>query len=255
MPKLGMDSDERLKSGAGYRYSGTKLKHLAQSGNTEQTLFTLLCDVSSSVSGFRDQLEACVRAALRGLKEWGRKSGRENAIQACFVTFSTNVVEVHGFRLLTEIDPDSPEYEIRPGGTTAMYEATATRLDVTAAEAKRQADAGFTVNAETFVIGDGLEYPGSSSWPLAKVKERLKALEGHEELDSHLGVLVGVNTKGNDDVKRFLAQFKDEAGWDVQKNVEDALAPGGMDELIELAVSSVSSMSQGVGSGAKSLDI
>lgn len=253
MPKIRIGTDEKFAQSGNFGYSGAKLTHLADVGGAEFTLVTILSDVSSSVSPFKVEMEACLRASITELKEWANKAGKENAVMLRWVTFASQVVEQHGFRLLSECDPD--DYRLDVGGTTACFEATTKALWATGDYAQKLAEADWLVNALALVITDGLEYPGDRNFELSGVKDALTAMRNrHESIESHVGILVGVNTAGSDDVKAYLAKFEAQAGFDHMRTIEEATADG-LADLTQLIVSSVSSQSQGIGSGGASVRI
>lgn len=253
MPKITLGTDEKFTASNNFGYSGAKLDHLASVGGAEFTLVTIYSDVSSSVSPFKAEMETCLRSAIKELQAWALKAGKENAIMLRWVTFASEVIEQHGFRLLNECDADS--YDLEVGGATHCFEAVVKGNGATGDYARRLADADWMVNALSIVITDGDEYPGDRAFQLADVKRSLAELKLRQEnLESHVGILVGVNTRGNDNVKSYLARFETEAGWDHMRSIEDATTDG-LTDLTRLIVSSVSSQSQGVGSGGASVRI
>lgn len=248
-----MGTNENFTTSGNFGYSAAKLDHLANVGGAEFTLVTILSDVSSSVQGFKVEMEACLRNSISELIEWAGKAGKENAVMFRWVTFGSTVEEQHGFRLLAECDPG--DYRLDVGGQTHCYEAATKALRATGDYALRLAKADWMVNALTIPITDGQEYPGDRAFPLSGVKEALVEMcETHEGIESHVGILVGVNTAGNDPVKGYLAKFEAEAGWDHMRTIEEATADG-LADLTQLIVSSVSSQSQGIGSGGASVRI
>lgn len=253
MPAITMGTDEKFTTPSNFGYSGAKLDHLATVGGAEFTLVQILSDVSASVGPFKIEMEECLKGAILELQGWASKAGKENAIMLRWVRFASAVEEQHGFRLLSECEP--ADYKLDCGGCTACYEAATKSLRATGDYAKRLAEADWIVNALTIVITDGAEYPGTAAFPLSGVREALDDLkQTHETIESHLGILVGVNTSGNDSVKAYLSKFEADAGWDHMRSIEDATTDG-LTDLTQLIVSAVSSQSQGVGSGGASVRI
>ncbi len=254
MPKIRMDTEERLATPASrYEYSAARLDHLAAVGGSEMTLVTIYSDTSSSVSPFKDEMSKCLRQAVVDLQEWGKKSGRANSVLLRWVTFASDVIEQHGFRLLGECDPS--DYALKVGGQTHCYEAVTKGLEATGDYAGTLAASDWSVNALSIAITDGQEYPGDRAFPVGGVGAALKDLkQRHEEIESHTGILVGVNTRGNDAIKQYLATFESEAGWDHMRTIEDADTDGLLD-LGNLIVSSVSATSVAVGTGGASTSL
>lgn len=254
MPVIKMGTDERLTTQANaFRYSAAKLSHLEKVGGAEFTLVTIYSDVSSSVSPFKAEMAECLQRSVRDLKDWAERSGKSNAVMLRWVTFASEVVERHGFRLLAECDPGA--YALEVGGSTHCYEAAVKGLDALDDYATRLAASDWLVNALSIWVMDGLEYPGDSTYPLSRVASSLAALKRkHEEIESHVSILVGVNTKDNDDVKRGLAKFEADAGIDHMRTIEEANETG-LTDLSGLILSSVSSQSKGIGSGGASVKL
>lgn len=254
MPRIRLDHKEKLTTPASsYSYSAARIEHLAEVGGADQTLVTILSDVSFSVEEFKAEMERCLRGAVTGIQRWGKASGRDNSVLLRWVTFSSEVEEQHGFRLLSECDP--ADYRLEVGGTTHLYEAATKANEVTGHYGQRLAEEDFRVNALTIAITDGQEYPGTDpKFRLAGVTASFEALRGQEELDSHCGILVGVNVEGNPGIRKWLADFETAARWDHMVTTGD-FGEGTATDLADFIVSSISSTSAAIGSGGASQSI
>jgi hypothetical protein len=127
MPKL-LDITD-MQSGpipglGSYNFSGVRPERL---GASEYTLVTIAVDTSTSVFDFRTQLIDCLRLAVDSC----RKSPRAANILVRVITFARSVKEVHGFRPLNEIDTAAEYGDITIGGSTALYDATASAVGAT----------------------------------------------------------------------------------------------------------------------------
>ena len=63
-------------------------------GASEYTLVTIAVDISTSVSGFENELEACVKAILGAAK----KSPRADNLLVRIISFNSDLEEIFGFK-------------------------------------------------------------------------------------------------------------------------------------------------------------
>ena len=103
MPKLTNDDLSNFKTPAAYTFSGVRAEDLEAS---EYTLVTIVQDISSSVCSFEQEMTDCLKTILESCK----KSPRAANLMVRLVGFNTSVNELHGFRMLSDIDP--VEYDI-----------------------------------------------------------------------------------------------------------------------------------------------
>ncbi len=107
MPKLADASMETGNIGtSNFKFSGVRIEHL-QNVASEFTLATIAVDVTGSVMGFENELRRCLITAVESCK----KSPRSNNLLLRVLLFSTSfqegIEEIHGFKPLSEIDPNS----------------------------------------------------------------------------------------------------------------------------------------------------
>ncbi|MBP9821867.1 MAG: hypothetical protein KBC81_00225 [Candidatus Pacebacteria bacterium] len=240
------DGTETSKIGGrqGFQFSAVRIDHLT---STEYTLVTIAVDVSGSVSGFKDELRRCVIAAVDSCK----KSPRSNNLLLRVLLFSdmfkNSIEEIHGFKPLGEIDPNTyPDF--RTGGWTPLYDAAFSAVGATNAYAKRLMGQDFLANGIVFVITDGGD--NTSSATLSMVKDEMdRGLVG-EEIESLVGVLIGINAQS---CKGYLEKFEAETGM---KYIDAGDATKGkLAKIAQFVSQSVSSQSQSLGTGGPSQNI
>jgi uncharacterized protein YegL len=240
MPKLLNNADMdtgNIPGLSGYKFSAVRTDRL---GASEYTLVTIACDVSTSVDAFRDLLIKTVKAAVDGC----RKSPRAANILVRVVSFNQSVEEVHGFKPLSEIDPD--EYDrIRTGGATALYDACASAIGAMTEYGRILARQDYGVNGVLYIVTDGED--NRSTYNPATVRQKAEeALKG-EVLESFASVLMGVNAS-DARMSGYLQLFQKEAGLTAYRDAGDA-TPGNMAKMAGFISQSVSSTANSLGTG------
>ena len=139
-----------FKSGSGFHFSGTNINNL---GASEYTLVGIAADVSSSVSGFAKEIEGCLVSSIEGCQ----KSPRADTLLARFTTFCARITEEHGFRPLADCHLANYAGSIRPGGTTALYDASVDIVDSLATYGKDLTARDYTANGIVVVMTDGMD--------------------------------------------------------------------------------------------------
>jgi len=247
MPRMMDDTMETGKVGTGvqaFQFSGTRIEHL---GATEYTLVTIAKDHTGSVEGFENELDASVAAAIESCK----KSPRAGNLLLRVIYFSSSfpggIMEVHGFKPLSEVDPKSYP-KTRPGGMTPLFDATFSTVGATNAYAKKLMDQDFLANGIVFVITDGDDNASRSTTTMVK-KEVERGAKG-EEIESLITVLVGINAGQCTDK---LDQFAKGVG--MQYIDAGEATKGKLAKLAQFVSQSVSSQSQSLGTGGPSQNI
>ena len=238
MPKFNPTEDDKLPvPNSGYHYSAVKPALL---GATEYTLVTLVRDRSGSVSSYANDLDACTKVVIEAC----RKSPRAENLLIRVTDFNGQVDEVHGFKLLDQID--TADYQpIYCGGGTALFDAVHNAIGASNAYGASLSSKKFTVNSCVYIITDGDDNQSVLS-PTAIKAEIDKARTG-ETMESIVTVLVGVNTSQG--FNQYLQDFQAQAGLDQYVNLGDA-TPGKLAKLAGFISKSISSSSQSLGSGA-----
>jgi uncharacterized protein YegL len=231
--------------GKGFKYTGTRLEHL---GATEYTLVTIAVDDTGSVSPFADQLLEMLKMSVLACK----KSPRSDNIMVRVIRFSNkyagNIDELHGFKPLSLIDPQTDYALSSPGGGTPLYDAAYSVLGATNAYAKNLVDQDFGVNAIVFIITDGGDNTSIATKEMVKNESRVSV--NGEVLESMISVLIGVNT-AESYVLQKLNEFKNEAELTHFIDANDA-TPGNLAKLATFVSRSISSQSQALGTGGAS---
>lgn len=249
MPKLHVQNDDLQQhkiAGGNFGFSATRLDKL---GATEYTLATVAVDVTGSVDGFEKELLVMLKTAVKSCK----KSPRAANLMVRVILFSDalqgGIEEVHGFKLLSDIDPDKDYGELHPGGMTPLTDAVYSGVGATLTYAEQLTSQDFLVNGIVFTITDGGD--NSSKTTPAMVKKQLKAAVTGERIESLVTVLIGINAAACQSV---LEDFKNETGMDQYIDAGNA-TPGKLAKLAAFVSQSVSSQSQALGTGGPSQNI
>jgi len=246
MPKFNTSNDggsEKITT-SNYEFSAVRIDEL---GSTEQTLVTIAVDKSGSLHGQDRNLEKMVSEAVKSCK----KSDRAESIIVRVIAFDHNETEIHGFKQLNSIDPDSDYANtINTGGGTALFDAAHNAVISTAKYGEMLVDQDFAANAIIFLITDGCDEHSTLS--SASVAKAVKDTRVGEMLDSIAIVLVGM-TDGQYATSR-LNEFKNEAELDEYIEMGDVTTQK-LAKLAGYVSRSVSSTSQALGTGGPSTSL
>lgn len=242
MPRLNENLEEVNIKGANFTYSATRIKDL---GASDYTLVTIITDVSGSVSFFKDELEKCLSEIVKACKY----SVRADNLMIRLVSFSDDVVEEHGFKLLENCNPDDYINLLKIRGNTALYDASDNGIKATADYAKNLNDNDYNTNAIIFIMTDGMD--NQSTFGPAQVKETLTKTIKQEVLESIVTVLIGVGAGSDPEVDKYLDTFNKEAGFTQYVKIDEANAKT-LAKLAQFVSKSISSQSQSLGSGGAS---
>ena len=224
-----------------YGYSATRLDEL---GATEYTVVTIVCDVSGSTATFTFDMEAAITRIVQACK----LSPRADNLLLRLVVFDDTLNELHGFKLLENCDLVDYGGILRPGGSTALYDATENAVISTISYGQKLLAGDFSANAIFFVITDGVD--NASRLPANKVKEALSKAVTSEALESVVSVLIGVNVQ-DPQVGSYLKQFQTVAGFTQYIELDKADAKT-LARLAEFVSKSISAQSQALGTGGSS---
>jgi len=237
--------------GSGFGFSGTIIDGLEAS---EYTLVTIALDESGSIGGFESQIGDMLKAAVGACNS----SPYSQNLLVRVIRFGSQygrgggggVDEIHGFKALSEIDVDAYP-ALRGGGATPLNDGVYSGVGAMNTYAQNLVDLDFAVNGITFVISDGGE---NSSVATAKmVKDELaKSVKG-EIMESHLSILIGIDTGYSGD-KPALQAFQTDAGMNQFIWAGEA-TKGKLAKLAEFVSQSISSTSQALGTGGPSQNI
>lgn len=224
-----------------YGYSGTRLDDL---GAAEYTLVTIVCDASSSVSGFRNELEKALKSIVRACQY----SPRADNLMLRLLAFDTTLHELHGFKLLQACNLADYDGLPRTGGTTALYDAAENAVTATTHYSAQLGANDFSANAIVFVLTDGMD--NASKLTPRLVQEALRKALAEEALESFLSVLIGVNVQ-DPSVGGYLQDFKTDVGFTQYVEIGQADART-LAKLADFVSRSISAQSQSLGTGGPS---
>lgn len=224
-----------------YGYSATSINNLAA---TEYTLVTIVVDCSGSVSPFKAELEKAIQEVVEACK----LSPRSDNLMIRIVTFSDSMDELHGFKLLTECKVDDYVDCLKIGGCTALFSASENAIEACAAYGKTLTDNEFGVNGIVVILTDGMNNKAGTEKDVEKV---LKKTTKSEVLESLLTILVGVGTKSDPSISKYLNDFKDKAGLNQYVDIKDANSKT-LAKLAQFISKSISAQSNSLGTGGPS---
>jgi hypothetical protein len=251
MEKIMSHDMQDFALGSGFSFTGTILGDDAAGAG--YTLVTIAIDESGSISGFEDQIRDMLQTAVTACFS-SPYSGNLLVRVIRFGGFrkihGTGVDEIHGFKLLSELNVnDYPP--LRAGGNTPLLDALYSGVGAMNLYAKELYNLDFAVNGITFVITDGGENCSTASQ--AMVKNELEASTKGEVMESHVSILIGIDT-GTSEVKNVLESFQRELGIDqfiwAGEATKQRLA-----KLAAFVSRSISSTSQALGTGGPSQQI
>jgi len=239
-----MSDEEMVQVPGTFGFSAIPMDMLEES---EYSLVTILVDVSSSVSRFRDLLINMLKASIKSCEDNPRA---ENLlIRVCTFADQGYFNEIHGFKPLEFID-FSVYDKIRCGGMTAACDAMMEALNATDAYAKTLWEQDFKSNAHIIMITDGQE--NDSKYNTNDVDSCLRdmTMQERRDLESVFSLLIAVNME-DPRIAQILDDFHKECGFDQFLDAKDA-TPETMSKIQGWITSSISSSVRALGSGSKS---
>ena len=222
--------------GSNFQFSAVKPENL---GAAEYTLVTVVIDITGSVYMFSKNLLTMLQEVIKACQ----KNPRSENLMVRVVAFNNRIHELHGFRLLSDINP-ADYTEFNCDGNTALYDATYSSIAATLAYADSLMKNDFNVNGCVYIITDG-EDNASHTTKKMILAEIEKSKKG-ELIESLITVLIGINTA---DCKNYLDAFKDEAGLTQFVDMGE-VTPGKLAKLAGFVSKSISNQSQSVGTGS-----
>lgn len=221
---------------SGFDFSAIKVNDLSE---TKYTLATVIIDISGSVTGFKTELENCLKEIIKACK----KSPNAENILVRVLYFNDKTKEIHGFIPINNIDENSYN-SIYPSGMTDLYGATYSGIGSALTYGKSLFDQEFIVNSICFVITDGGDNINSIN--PSEIKKKINDAKNEEWLESSLMILIAI---GND--TKLLNLFNLEAGFDQYIEIKNANKDS-LSKLANFVSKSISSQSQSLGTGGPS---
>jgi len=228
-----------------FQFSAVRIEDL---GASEYTLATIVCDISGSVIRFADELLGCIKAIVDACQ----KSPRAENLLLRLLLFNDELIEIHGFLNLADIDINSYD-PLQPDNMTALFDATYDAVGGTLEYSKRLVDQDFDCNGAVYIITDGMD--NRSSMTPTSIKEKIEDAMSKEEIESLVTVLVALkdpSSRMDGEVVKALAKFQKDANLSQFVDIGDATA-GKLAKLANFVSESVSSQSQALGTGSPSV--
>lgn len=240
MPKL-VNLENNAIPNNHYGFSAQRIGDL---GSTEYTLVSIVVDDSGSVNSFARDMEKCLKEVVKACKH----SPRADYLMIRLVKFDHDMSEVHGFKLLGDVNVDDYDNILKCGGSTALYDAAENAILATSAYGKQLVDNDLSVNGIVVVITDGED--NASTATINSCKQALQDAVRGENLESLVSILVGVNVTDKI-VSRYLNNFNQDAGFSQYVELDNANEKT-LAKLAAFVSKSISSQSQALGSGGAS---
>lgn len=234
-----MESLSILGSKGSFNFSAVKLDEL---GSSEYTLVTIAVDRSGSVTLYSAELLKALKSIIKACK----KAPRAENLLLRIIQFNQNLQELHGFKLLSNIDADNDYQEPNTQGYTSLFDAVYSSVGATLTYAKKLSDQNFGVNGISFIITDGMD--NASKVTPKMIQDYLNKTKVGEDIESLITVLIGINTSN---CATELEDFKVEANLTQFVDVGEATS-GKLAKLATFVTKSISSQSQSLGTGRPS---
>lgn len=243
---MNVDASVAAKTLHGFDYTSISVDKL---GATEYTVVGIVVDQTTSVSPFKDDLEKMLAASIGSCRE----SPRSLNLLVRSTVFNSNcgIEELHGFTLLSSINPDDFVGTIQPNGSTNLYDAGLDAVETLYEYVKKLYDDEVICNANgiVFIITDGDDNASRINTP-AMIKEAIDKIRRAEALESIRTILIGVNDTDTYFRDR-LETLRQEA------SIDEYLSMGEVTEkklakLAQFVSQSISSTSQSLGTGQPS---
>jgi uncharacterized protein YegL len=223
---------------------GFSAKNVDELGATEYTLVTIAVDISGSVASFKGEMEKCLQEIIDAC----RKSPRADNLMVRVLTFSNNLDEMHGFKLLQECAPGDYADALNVGGMTALCDATVNAIEALGAYGKTLVSNDYDANGILIVITDGAD--NNSTNTVQQAAKVVKNINKDEALESLVTILVGVNVS-DPQISKLLNDFKDKVGFTQYIEIGNANAKT-LAKLAKFVSQSISSQSKALGTGGPS---
>lgn len=241
MPKFNDDQLEQHTLNTGhYGYSGAKMDDLMDT--TEYTVVTIVLDESGSTGSFAKGLENCVSTIIKSC----RLSPRADNLLLRVVCFGSKMREFHGFKLLSQCNPDDYDGCYTNGGSTLLFDSVENAVLSSKDYSDKLSKSDFSVNGIVFVLTDGDDTHSKST--INDVKKAFDSCVASESMESLVTVLVGVNVQTSY-IANYLDKFSKGAGFSQYIELDNADEKT-LAKLANFVSKSISSQSQSLGSGA-----
>jgi len=237
------DTDSTYRTiGSGFQFSAISADDM---GASEYTLVAMAADKSSSVSGFKDEIEGCLVTSLQGCMD----SPRVDNLLVRMMTFNQQLDEIHGYKHLADCPISDYKGIIRPMGCTSLFDACISSIDSLATLGKQMIQDKYTANGLSVIITDGMDV--GSTQTINAVAEAIERSRRTECLESILNILIGINVQDRE-VSDALNTLKTVGKFDQYIEAKDA-TPKTFARIAGFISKSISSQSQAIQTGKASV--
>jgi len=216
------------------------------------TLATIAVDRSRSTLDFAQALLATLKIAIEACM----KNPMSKNILLRVISFNEELVEIHGYKLLKDIDLDNDYKDFDPQGMTSLRDAYYSSIGATLILAEDLSiKQHYDVNGIVFIITDGMDNRSKTS--NAEIRRLIEtSLKKEDLIESMETVLIELkDPKAIDsyaqEVTRALEKFKKEVGISNFINAGDA-TPKNLAKLGQFISESLSSTSSSIVTGQPS---
>lgn len=247
MPKITDDMEDIVLPQGNYKFSAVKIANLT--GTNEYTQVAIVFDESGSTNKFSKEMEECLKAVVTDLY----KSPRCDNLLVTDVHFGSAPREVHGYKLLKDINVDDYDGSYQPGGQTTLYDTVTGVAKAMNQYAQTLRNQDYDVNGIIIVMTDGQDF--GSKLTQKYVREAFEECVKGEALESLVTILIGVNLHTEDaEIKQFeayLENFTKEAAFSQYISIKD-VKKNTIAKLANFISRSTTSQSQHLGTGGPS---
>jgi hypothetical protein len=247
MPKLdNLSVGEVNQTIHGFQYTNVSIDKL---GASEYTLVHMVVDETGSVSSFKVALENMLVTSMDACK----KSPRAENLLYRTTAFSARnggnvqIRELHGFKLLNDLDSAMFKNALNPNGGTPLFDATMEAVDALFGYGKQLFQKKFMCNTILFILTDGDNNASVTISNPAEIAKSIARIRSENVVESFRSILIGVNDS-EIVLKTYLENFRKEAMIDEYVSLGEA-SVGKLAKLAQFVSQSVSSQSQALGSG------
>jgi len=226
--------------GGNYGYTGADIGGLQ---SFENTIAVGLVDESGSTTGFKLELEKCVKEIVKSLRD----SDTADKLLYAHYHFDTNFREVHGFKELANISPDDYDGCWSGGGCTTLYDSEVRIIQFLDDYSEQMRQQRYLCNGLLYVLTDGCDY--GSTLSESAVVNAFETLHKSEGLESFISILIGIND--DDYVQRKLEDHANKCGFSQYVKAGNADRKT-LSKIAGFIAKSISSQSQMLGTGGPS---
>lgn len=206
--------------------------------DTEYLVGEIAVDLSGSMGGFERGLEKM----LAEITTMNKKLPTANRIMQRVSTFASKISELHGTRLVTNIDPTEYSGKLRAGGLTALNDAALSCIEASEKFCHDLIAQDYDASACIFVLTDGGENDSKRAKNVQNIADAIQRIKRDERAMTFLTTcLIGFN----DNCASEFEQWSKNAGFDVFLNMKD-VTPSSLGKACNLISQSFSSASQQV---------